>query len=165
MTDKEYNESVTSWSDDIYRFAVRCCGDTAAGQDAVQEAYASLWQKRDIIDAHKAKSYLLSTAYHTAVSHHRHQTVRRKAEPELAAATDSCVLPDEEFDLTEAINRALAQLPEVQRALIQLRDIEGYSFEEIGNMLQLSAQQVHVYLFRARIAMKKLLQAQGYGNG
>ncbi len=165
MTEKEYNESVTSWSDDIYRFAIRCCDDTAVSQDAVQEAFASLWQKRETIEADKAKGYLFSVAYHTAINHHRRQKVRRQAEPELLATTDSYVSPNEEFDLAEAINRALSQLPEVQRALMQLRDIEGYSFEEIGNMLQLSTQQVHVYLFRARATMKKLLLAQGYGNG
>ncbi len=165
MTEKEYNESVTSWCDDIYRFAVRCCGDTALGQDAVQEAFVSLWRQHSTIEAHKAKRYLYSAVYHKVASHFRHQKVQRAAAGDLVAATESSVAPNEEFDLAEAINRALAQLPEVQRALMQLRDIEGYSFEEIGSMLQLSTQQVHVYLFRARVTMKKLLLAQGYGNG
>ncbi len=164
MTEKEYNESVTSWSDDIYRFAVRHCGDTDLAQDAVQEAFASLWERRNEIAPEKAKSYLYSTAYHHAMNHFRHQKVKHEAETELRATADSSAPPDETFDLTEAIDRALAQLPKVQRALMQLRDIEGYGFEEIGDILNLTPQQVHVYLFRARVAMKKSLLAQGYGT-
>lgn len=164
MTEKDYNESVEAWSDDLYRFAVRCCGDTALGQDAVQEAYLNLWQQRERVPPQRAKSYLFSVAYHQLMSHFRHREVSRRAEQELLAAAGDSHPPDESFDLREAMARALACLPETQRALLQLRDIEDYSFEEIGDMLSLSPQQVHVYLFRARATMKKLLTAQGYGS-
>lgn len=164
MTEKDYNDSVDTWSDGIYRFAVRCCGDAMLGQDAVQEAYLSLWQQRDHVTRESAKSYLFSVAYHQLMSHFRHRQVMQQAIKELAPDPNDGSPPDETFDLHEAMARALSQLPPTQRALLQLRDMEGYSFEEIGNILQLNAQQVHVYLFRARTTMKKLLTAQGYGT-
>jgi RNA polymerase sigma factor (sigma-70 family) len=164
VTEKDYNEGVEAWSDDIYRFAVHCCGDTSLGQDAVQEAYTSLWQSRDKVSKEKGKSYLYRVAYHQLMSHFRHRQVTQKAEEDIVAVSSTSSEPNETFDLREAMSRAMAQLPEVQRALLQLRDIEGYPFEEIGEMMNLSTQQVHVYLFRARITMKKLLTAQGYGN-
>jgi RNA polymerase sigma-70 factor (ECF subfamily) len=72
--------------------------------------------------------------------------------------------PDERFDLSEAIESSMQTLPEVQRAILQLRDVEGYSYREIGETLQLSDDRVQVYLFRARVAMRKQLIKLGYGN-
>ena len=70
--------------------------------------------------------------------------------------------PDTRFDLREAIERSLATLPEVQRAILQLRDVEGYTYHEIGKTLTLSDDQVQVYLFRARTAMRRELIKMGY---
>lgn len=47
MTRKEYNNGVKLWADDVYRFAVHCCGDSECAKDGVQEAFASLWEHRD----------------------------------------------------------------------------------------------------------------------
>ena len=52
----------------------------------------------------------------------------------------------------------------MQRAILQLRDVEGYSYREIGETLSLSDSQVQVYLFRARVAMRKQLKLMGYDN-
>ena len=78
--------------------------------------------------------------------------------------TENVQMPDERFDLHEAIERALQTLPEVQRAILQLRDVEGYSYAEIGETLSLSDSQVQVYLFRARVNMRKQLKQLGYDN-
>jgi RNA polymerase sigma-70 factor (ECF subfamily) len=56
------------------------------------------------------------------------------------------------------VNRAVAILPPVQKSVILLRDLEGYSYEEIGKILELSDSQVKVYLFRARNKIKKQLK-------
>ena len=48
-------------------------------------------------------------------------------------------------------------LPEIQRSLILLRDYEGYSYEEIGNITGLNESQVKVYIFRGRLALKNYL--------
>ena len=61
------------------------------------------------------------------------------------------------FELHDALNQALGQLPEQQRALVLLRDLEGYEYGEMAAMTGLSEQQVGVYLYRARKTLKKLL--------
>ena len=73
-------------------------------------------------------------------------------------------MPDSSFDLRDAIEQSLQTLPEVQRAILQLRDVEGYSYAEIGETLTLSDKQVQVYLFRARVTMRKQLKILGYDN-
>lgn len=78
------------------------------------------------------------------------------------AIRETVTQPDERFDLREAIEKSLQSLPEVQRAILQLRDVEGYSYAEIGETLSISDNQVQVYLFRARVTMRKQLKIMGY---
>jgi RNA polymerase sigma-70 factor (ECF subfamily) len=162
MTAKEYNTSAPRWADDAMRFAVRCGGSKVDSEDAVQEALASLWQRRENVAPEKGKGFLLSATYRQLMSMFRHRAVQRDHAVELAGP--SAQAPDERFDLREAIERALSVLPEVQRAILQLRDVEGYSYHEIGETLAISEDRVQVYLFRARVAMRKQLINLGYGN-
>ncbi len=62
------------------------------------------------------------------------------------------------FESNQVVDRALSILPPVQKSIILLRDLEGYSYEEIGEILDLSPSQVKVYLFRARTKIKKQLK-------
>jgi RNA polymerase sigma-70 factor (ECF subfamily) len=61
------------------------------------------------------------------------------------------------FDLYEILNKGLNELSEIQRNVVLLRDYEGYSYEEIGEMTDLSEQQVKVYIFRARKFLKEYI--------
>lgn len=162
MTEVEYNKAVDAWSDDVYRFSLHSSENAALSRDAVQEAYASLWQKRSEVPYEKAKAYLFQVSYHYLMAHFRHAQVVRRTAEELKAQAEVTSSPNEVFDLRETMRWALRQLPEVQRALLQLRDMEGYSTEELCKTLDLSTQQVATYLFRARAKMKKLLIEQGY---
>ena len=65
--------------------------------------------------------------------------------------------PAENAELKEALEQAMHQLPEIQRAILQLRDIEGYHYKEIADTLNINEQQVKVYLYRARLNMRKQL--------
>ena len=161
MTQKEYNNGVRLWADDVYRFAVRC-GDGEEAKDAVQEAFASLWERRDKVEVEKGKSFLLTVVHNCMMSHHRHELVHQQTLPLLDP--DRVVQPDERFDLQDALHKALERLPQVQREAVQLKDVEGYSCKEIADMLSLTEKQVSVYLFRARVSLKKTLIALGYDN-
>ena len=65
--------------------------------------------------------------------------------------------PSEYRGLKEIINRALEQIPEIQRTVILLRDYEGYSYEEIGGITGLNESQVKVYIFRGRQTLKTII--------
>ena len=162
MTQKEYNNGVRLWADDVYRFAVRCGGGEELSKDAVQEAYASLWEKREQVEVEKGKSFLFTVVHNCLMSHHRHEQVHQQTLPLLEP--ERVVQPDERFDIQEALQWALMRLPQVQREAVQLKDVEGYSCKEIAEMLSLTEKQVSVYLFRARVSLKKSLIALGYDN-
>jgi RNA polymerase sigma-70 factor (ECF subfamily) len=61
------------------------------------------------------------------------------------------------FESTQVIQHVVSILPPLQKSILLLRDLEGYAYDEIGDILNLSAAQVKVYLFRARMKMKKQL--------
>jgi RNA polymerase sigma-70 factor (ECF subfamily) len=58
------------------------------------------------------------------------------------------------FELKEIIDMAMKKLPELHKSILLLRDLEGYNYKEIGEMLNLNESQVKVYLFRARKKIK-----------
>lgn len=156
MTGEEYNRNVDIWSDSAYRFAKRCCNDDERCRDAVQDAFASLWEHRREVGADKGRQWLMSTVHNRLMSLLRHeQSATRAAEN---SPPPRMVEPDVGFDLREAIEKALLSLPTIQRECLQLCDVEGYHYKEIGNILNLSDQQVQVYIFRARVALRKKLK-------
>lgn len=162
MTAKEYNETVSLWSGDVLRFVLRCGGSRADSEDVVQEALASLWSRRSEVEAGKGKQYLMGAAYRRLMHVLRHRRIEREHAASSQVLVSDSQAPDERFDLREAIEYSLRQLPEVQRAILQLRDVEGYSYQEIGDALALDSNRVQVYLFRARVAMRKQLIQMGY---
>lgn len=167
MTRKEYNILVKKHADDIYRFVLVAGADVEDARDAVQEAYASLWCRRDTVPFEKGKQYLLSAAYNRIKDYWRHNRVVREAMNLTRGVKDGeeeYTMPDEMFDLEEAIAKALESLTHQQQVLLRLKDIEGLSYSEISEITGLNVQQVQVYLFRARVALKRKMNEYGYGE-
>lgn len=160
MTKKEYNDCVTNYSDDVYRFVVYHGVDKDYAKDIVQDAYLSLWQNHSNIEASKSKSFLLSTAYNLTNSNFRHKIVEEKYCKNINIETSTNI--EKPYENKECLYKALENIPSVQKTALILKDIEGYSYKEIGEMLKLSLQQVEVYIFRARIALKKELIKMNY---
>ena len=151
MTIKEYNRAVDLFSDGIFRFVIKSMPEQEAAKDIVQESYVRLWDKHQEVDFEKCKSYLFTTAYHLIVD-----MVRKNKHKQmyLKSQANDPVTYDEFTDLKHVLEEALKRLPEIQRTLVLLRDYEGYSYEEIGEITQLNESQVKVYIYRARKALK-----------
>jgi RNA polymerase sigma-70 factor (ECF subfamily) len=158
MTRKEYNQAVQLYSDNIYRFVLKNLRDADHARDVVQETYTKVWQKVDEIDFSKAKSYLFTTAYNTMIDLIRREERRKAFVPDRRQS----VSYNHFNDLQEVLSQALATLPAQQQSLVLLRDYEGYSYEEIGQITGLSESQVKVYIFRARQAMRNYIRSLDY---
>ena len=154
MTVAEYNYAVNEYADRIFRFIVKNLRDESTAQDIVQDTYEKLWIKHEGVNYSKVKSYLFTTAYHTMIDQTRKH--REQVELDKIQYAESNTHSDP-FDLKANLDRALEQLPEIQRTVIILRDYEGYSYEDIADITQLSASQVKVYIYRGRIALRKLI--------
>ncbi|MCD6062453.1 MAG: polymerase subunit sigma-24 [Flavipsychrobacter sp.] len=149
----EYNASVKQWADALFRFACKCTGNPEDARDVVQSSFEVLWQKRKNVTAEKAKAFLFQVAYRQSIDNYRKQSrVTYKEQSE----TEETYRPGH-TDLKRVLDRALNRLDEQQKALVLLKDYEGYSYEEIGQITGLSVTQVKVYLHRARKTLKEYL--------
>jgi RNA polymerase sigma-70 factor (ECF subfamily) len=154
MTVEEYNKTVDLCADNLYRFILKSCNNEAMSQDIVQEAFEKLWTKLDNVDGAKAKSYLFTAGYHTMLDVLKKEKRITGMEQ---SAEDRHSHSDQYSDLSEILKGALERLPDIQKTVIMLRDYEGYTYEEIGEVTGLSASQVKVYIYRGRLSLKSYL--------
>lgn len=154
MTEAQYNQCVETHADNLYRFILKNIKDEDKAADIVQDAYEKMWRHKDGIDPAKGKSYLFTTAYHVLVD-----AVRRE-KPKVSIddrPLSGHVTENQYSDLSEILHQAVEQLPETQKMVVMLRDYEGYSYEEIEQITGLSESQVKVYIYRARLFLKKYI--------
>lgn len=155
MTEREYNECVKEYADNVYRFILKNMRHEEDAKDVVQSAFEKLWINREKVENIRAKSYLFTIAYHQMIDQ-----IRKSKKVSLKEDFSSLPLATgERFpqQVKEVLNRALYRLSETQRSLILLKDYEGYCYEEIAAITSLSISQVKVYLHRARIQLKNYL--------
>jgi len=154
MTEKDYNDCVRQWADNVFRFIVKNLRHEEDARDVVQTAFEKLWMAREEVEAAKSKSYLFTVAYNAMIDHLR-KTKRVYLREEFSA--DLRVSDRPVSNARKVLEDALARLSETQRSLVLLKDYEGYSYDEIGQITGLSSSQVKVYLHRARIQLKEYL--------
>jgi RNA polymerase sigma-70 factor (ECF subfamily) len=154
MTEREYNECVTRYADNVYRFILKNLRHTEDARDVVQGAFEKLWRNREEIEAEKSKSYLFTVAYHQMIDHIR-KTKRITLKESFGETAGITHRPAN--NLKKVLEEALDTLNETQRSLVLLKDYEGYSYQEIGLITGLNESQVKVYLHRARIQLKNYL--------
>lgn len=154
MTEREYNNCVESYADNVYRFIVKNLRHEEDARDIVQTAFEKMWRNKAEIDNKTCKSYLFTVAYHQMIDHLRKskRIQLRETFNETASIYNKPV-----NNIKKVLEQALSTLNEVQRSLVLLKDYEGYSYEEIGRITSLNESQVKVYLHRARIQLKEYL--------
>ncbi len=154
MTVTEYNSCVNQYADGVFRFILKNIKDEDKAKDIVQDAFEKLWIKLTDIDAVTVKSYLFTIAYNTMLD-----TIRRdKFVGDFESVKDKNFITYNNYnDVKEILNEALSRLNDIQRAVILLRDYEGYNYNEIGKITGLSESQVKVYIYRARIILKEYI--------
>jgi RNA polymerase sigma factor (sigma-70 family) len=154
MTTGEFNNCVEEHSNNLYRFILKNIKDKDKARDIVQDAFEKLWIKAPEISSEKSKSYLFTIGYRTMIDLIR----REKRQGSFGEVEFNSLYHNNQYsDLQEVLHQALNKLPADQKSVILLRDYEGYSYEEIEEITGLSEAQVKVYIYRARIFLKKYI--------
>jgi RNA polymerase sigma-70 factor (ECF subfamily) len=154
MTEKEFNDCVNLYADNVYRFIVKNLKHEEDARDVVQASFEKMWLNREKVDSERSKSYLFTVAYHQMIDLIR-KNKRVKLEDDFSSSLQTTREPQSE--IKKLLNEALYRLSETQRSLVLLKDYEGYSYDEISEITSLSISQVKVYLHRARIQLKNYL--------
>jgi len=158
MTEQDYNNCVDEHSNGVYRFIVKNIRNTQDAEDIVQSAFEKLWVNRERVTPLKAKSYLYTVAYHQMIDVIRKEN--KKPTTNEYMEVDQ-VTHQTSSELKQNLLSAINQLNPTQKSLVLLKDYEGYSYQEIGEIMNLSESQVKVYLHRARLFLKtKLLELE-----
>lgn len=153
MTLSEFNSCVDLYADNLYRFVLKNIRDKEKAKDIVQDTFEKLWKKVSDVELSSAKSYMFTTGYRTMVD-----LIRKDRKFSDVVVPETPYYPDSNRkEIKQVIDASLSLLPEIQRSVILLRDYEGYSYEEIGEITGLSPSQVKVYIYRARIFLKEKL--------
>lgn len=167
MKASNFLETVMPFKDKMYRLAKRLLVSNEEAEDATQEILLKLWKGNDKINTYKSveamamtmtKNYCLDRLKSKQAGHLTlvHSNYRDESE--------SLQKRVENIDSLEWMQRILKQLPEQQRIILQLRDIEQYDLEEIAEMMEMNNNAVRTALSRARKAVREsLIQTHNYG--
>jgi len=159
------------YADKIYRLALGLVGDELEADGVVQETFVRLFQKLDSFEGRSSLgTWLYRVAYNLSLDH------LRKRRPELsiddegeemaavaATVADWGRLPEEALsneEVREALDEAIAGLPEHYRVVFILREIEGLSTEETAEITEISISAAKVRLHRARLFLRERLTEQ-----
>ena len=147
---------VKEHSNSLYGYAIKFLRNKEDARDIVQDVYEKLWINRKNVEFLKAKSWMFTTT-HNAMINFSNRKGRMQLTDEIGIY-DKGTFVTNMFESNQVVERAVSILPPIQKSVVLLRDLEGYSYKEIGGILELSESQVKVYLFRARKKIKRQLK-------
>ena len=153
----EFTMIVQQHNASIFRYALNFLGSKEDAKDIVQDVFEKLWLNIDRVEEEKVKNWLY-TCTHNAMLNFIKKHSRMNYMHSIELKQDTVTNEFHCYESKEVIERTVSILPPVQKSILLMRDLEGYSYEEIGTMLSLSPSQVKVYLFRARLKIKNQLK-------
>ena len=164
---EEFKNRVLPVKDKLYRFALKYMQDDEEAKDAVQEVFLKLWKKKDEMHTYKnmeAWCMRLTRNYCLDKIKSKAYQASGKYEFDLQDKARNPYQDTEMNDTMGKIYRLMEELPGKQKEVIHLRDVEGYSYQEISDILQIDMKHVKINLFRARRFLRqKLINAEAYG--
>ena len=159
MNTKEFQSSILPIKNKLFRFAMRIVNHAAEAEDVVQEVFIKLWNNRQQLEAiQNVEAWCITATKNLSIDKLRskHQRLQpMKAGFDLHDHSATPFQATAEHDVFDQVKKLINELPEKQRDIMQLRDIEGMSYQEIADALGLPPDQVKVYLFRARKTVRK----------
>ncbi|ROL62335.1 RNA polymerase sigma factor [Bacteroidetes/Chlorobi group bacterium ChocPot_Mid] len=156
----EFKIKIMPLKDKLFRIVKRLLNDYETSEDALQEIMIKLWDKRNELEKHPNLEALVVTI----TKNYCIDLIRTKKiipmemnEEILEHHSDNPEIELEKSEVNNVLNNAISKLPDIQKLILQLKDIEGYSYEEIANILDKSVGTIRVTLSRARNQLRNIL--------
>jgi len=167
MTSEDYNKHILPLRDKIFRFSLRLLSSEAAAKDATQDVLMKLWNMRAKLSAvTNVEAYAMTMTKNLCYDvlkskHHKTLELVHNSYSETDSGLGSQIEARDEVDL---VKKFIDALPDQQRAIIQLRDVEQFSNKEIEEIMRMNSTSVRVALSRARKKiMNELKKTSAYG--
>ncbi|MCB9300405.1 MAG: RNA polymerase sigma factor [Lewinellaceae bacterium] len=163
MNLEAFKKDILPIKNKLYRVALRITGNPAEAEDVVQEVFIKVWELRERLEeVNNIEAWCMQLTKNKSIDKRR---LRFNQSEELNTAyglSSGNHTPDRQAELNDAVSQVrqlMGQLPENQKIAMQMRDIEGLSYQEIGEALGMPLQQVKTNIFRARKSIRtKLMQ-------
>lgn len=153
MNQETFKNTVFVLKDEMYRFAKRFLVSSDEAQDLVQDLMMKFWQKKDELAGLNIKSYALKCVKNECLNKLKHEIVKQNfADFQLHRSE---LYKMEVNNLKEKIINFINELPEKQKMVIHLKDVEEYEVSEISKILEMEENAVRVNLMRARQKVKE----------
>jgi RNA polymerase sigma-70 factor (ECF subfamily) len=152
-----FKQQVLPIREKIYRLALKMLHDEAEAEDSVQEVMLKLWMMRATLAEYRSVE-ALATQIGKNICLNRIKTRKMSSDKPFEQMQSSLPTPEqalETADTIETVSRIIDRLPDMQRLVIRLRDIEGYQVEEIAGITGCEATAVRMNLSRARKKVKE----------
>lgn len=169
MKQTEFLNVVLPFQDKLYRMAKRLLISAEEAEDATQEVLLKLWSKKHVMEQYNnVEAFAM-----TMIKNFCLDRLKSKQAGNLKLVhsnyEDSNASLQQQLEQSDSVNwvqKIMEELPEQQKMVLQLRDIEEYDFEEIATMLDMNPTAVRVTLSRARkIVRNRLMEKHSYGIG
>ena len=163
-SDTFFHSIILPQKDVLYRLALSLVKDKLEAEDIVQDVFLKLWDKRDEWkNIENVEAYCFRMAKNLSLD--RMTSLRMKTTESISSEDSDYKFVDSQTPLSQfermekrqAIDKSIELLPENQRMVFQLREVEGMSYQEIAATLNISEELVKVSLYRARNKLKDLL--------
>jgi len=156
-----FKKEVLPLKNKLYRFAYSILNDHDLSMDVVQETMLKAWEKRSKFEEIKnAEAWCMTLTRNFALDKFRskfHKTSELKLDFDRQIVEQSPYQLAESNDMMKLVDAIVDKLPQKQKEAFQLRDVEGYSYQEISNICGYSISDVKVSIFRARKAIRAQL--------
>ena len=160
MQDIDFRYDLLPLKNKLFRLALRITLDSGEAEDVTSDTLIKVWNKREELrGVESIEAYCMTVCRNLALDRHEKKEAQNLSlEANEIDAADNSFTPDEQLERDEKLRKVLElcnQLPERQRTIMQLRDIEEKSYREIATIMGVSEEVVKVTLFRARQAIRK----------
>lgn len=167
MKEIDFRRDLLPHKDKLYRLALRITLQRPEAEDVVQETLIRAWERREELgNVESVEAYLLTVCRNLAIDRREkkdNQNVSLGEEEMEFPASD--ISPQERLEYEERLRRVhelFSKLPERQRTVMQLRDIEGLSYRETAQAMGITEDVVRVTLHRARAAIRQAFEKEEY---
>lgn len=168
MSLEAFKTRVLPVKDKLFRYTLRILKNEDEAKDVVQETMIKVWNKRDEMHTYEnMEAWCVRVARNLSLdklkSKHNNALNIDNAY-DLQSNYQSPYASAEQSDTMTTVHHFINQLPELQKQVIQLRDIDGFSYQEISDILKQNINTVKVNLFRARKCVREqLVNENAYG--
>lgn len=165
MKEIDFQTDLLPLKNKLFRLALRITLDPPEAEDVVEDTLVKTWERRaQLTEVESLEAYCTTMCRNLALDRAEKKSAQNLSLEVVQVDTaDTAALPDERMEQDERLQMVSGlfnRLPEKQRTALQLRDIEGYSYQEVADRMGITETDVKVTIHRARQSLKQQIEAR-----